>query len=123
MKNHKEAPAEKKQRARKIARTLGKTYPEARTARDTVLLEFLENLNDALVRELYNPDELHDRDLYFARLVSDARLPSATTIDGAKQLAEIRNILERASNINSPLRAALFDLGSLKITAETAAAV
>ena len=30
-------------------------HPAHRTARDTVLLEFLENLNDALVRELYTP--------------------------------------------------------------------
>jgi len=49
-------------------------HPAHRTARDTVLLEFLENLNDALVRELYTPEELHARSLHFGRLVTEAHL-------------------------------------------------
>jgi len=97
--------------------------PVQRTARDTVLLEFLENLNDALVRELYTPDELHARSLHFSRLVAEAHLPKVETVKDAAHLEKIRKALEEASEIDRPLRAALFDLGSLKITEDSAAAV
>ena len=95
-------------------------YPNDRTARDTMLLEFLDNLNDALVRELYAPDELHARSLYFGRLVSDARLPEINSIRDQGHLDEVRQALEDASDIGSLLRAALFDLGSLAMTEQAA---
>ena len=99
------------------------THPDARTARDTVLIEFLENLNDALVRELYFPDELHARSLYFGRLIIAARLPAISDVRDACHLEQIRTTLECASDINTPLRAALFDLGSLAMTEQAAANV
>jgi hypothetical protein len=97
--------------------------PGHRTARDTVLLEFLENLNDALVRELYTPDELHARSLHFGRFVTEARLPKVDAVKDAEHLEKIRKALEAASDINTPLRAALFDLGSLTMTEQDAEAV
>lgn len=99
------------------------TFPDALTARNTVLIEFLENLNDALVRELYNPEELHARRLHFGRLVTDAHLPAITAIRDASHLEEVRKPLEKASDINSPLRAALFDLGSLTMTEQSASKI
>ena len=98
-------------------------HPKHRTALDTVLLEFLENLNDALVRELYTPDDLHARSLHFGRFVAEARLPAITAIRDAAHLEEVRKALEKASDINAPLRAALFDLGSLTMTEQAAANV
>ncbi len=96
------------------------THPGHRTARDTVLLEFLENLNDALVRELYTPEELHARSLHFGCLVTEARLPKVEAVKDAEHLEKIRKPLEDASDINTTLRAALFDLGSLAITEQAA---
>jgi hypothetical protein len=96
------------------------SQPAHRTARDIVLLEFLENLNDALVRELYTPDELHAHSLHFGRLVTEARLPAVTAIRDATHLEEVRKALEKASDINAPLRAALFDLASLALTEKAA---
>ena len=93
-------------------------HPTAHTARDTVQLELLENLNDALVRELYTPEEIHARGLYFGRLVVEARLPAVTEVKDSDHLEIIRTTLERASDINTPLRAALYDLGSLQMTEE-----
>lgn len=98
-------------------------HPEARTARDTVLLDFLENVNDALVRELYTPDELHARNLHFGRLVTATPLPKVETVKDPVPLEDIRSALEHASEINSPLRAALFDLGSLNMTEQAATEV
>jgi hypothetical protein len=98
-------------------------HPGHRTARDTVLLEFLENLNDALVRELYTPDELHARSLHFGRLVTAANLPAVTAIRDATHLDEVRAAIEPAYDINSALRAALFDLGSLTMNDAAAADV
>ncbi len=92
--------------------------PNAHTARDTVQLELLENLNDALVRELYTPEELHDRGLYFGRLILEACLPAVTEVKDAAHLDEIRITLESTSDINTPLRAALYDLGSLQMMEE-----
>ena len=99
-------------------------HPAHRTARDTVLLEFLEDLNDALVRELYTPEKLHaEESLHFGRLVTAAHLPKGEPIRQLAHLEKIRKAIETASDIKSPLRAALYDLGSLRITEETAAAV
>jgi len=97
--------------------------PAHRVARDTVLVEFLENLNDALVRELYNPEELHSRNLHFGRLVTEGHLPDCEAIKDTDHLDEIRTALTSATDIKAPLRAALYDLGSLGIDALTASEV
>ena len=94
--------------------------PAAHAARNTVLLEFLQNLNDALVHELYSPDELHARSLYFGRLVTEAGLPFVTAVRDAAHLEIICTALEHAARIEAPLRAALFDLGSLTMTEQAA---
>lgn len=91
-----------------------------RTARDTLLLEFLENLNDALVRELYHPNKLQARGLHFGRFVSESGLPSITVIKNTAQLEEVRTALEAVYDINSILRAALFDLASLDLKEQAA---
>ena len=96
--------------------------PNVRTARDTVLLAFLDNLNDALVRELYFPVELHARGLYFGRLVAEAGFPLLTTVNSHTELDHIRAAHLRAADVQSPLRAALFDLGSLALAGQSAAA-
>jgi hypothetical protein len=98
-------------------------HPAQRSARDTVLLEFLENLNDALVRELYTPEELHARSLHFGRLVTEAKLPKVDAVKDIEHLEKIRKTIEDASDINTKLRAALFDLGSLTMTDLAAAKV
>jgi len=97
--------------------------PAHRVASDTVLVEFLENLNDALVRELYNPDELHSRNLHFGRLVTEGHLPDCEAIKDSVHLEEIRAALSSATDIMAPLRAALYDLGSVGIDALTASEV
>jgi adenine-specific DNA-methyltransferase len=94
-----------------------------RTARDTVLVEFLENLNDALVREIYDPEPLHARSLYFGRLVTEASLPKTDAIRDSEHLEKIRRAIEGASDINATLRAALFDLGSVTMAEKAASNV
>ena len=86
------------------------SHPQQHTARDTMQLEFLENVNDALVRQLYMPEEIRARNLDFPALVKGARLPGVTTIRNIAEVLDVRSSLERAADINSPLRAALFEL-------------
>lgn len=95
-------------------------HPTAHTALDTVQLQLLENINNALVRELYTPEELHSRGLYFGRIVVDACLPAVTEIENAGQIDQIRATLMQISDIKTKLRAALYDLGSLQMAEEEA---
>jgi adenine-specific DNA-methyltransferase len=87
-------------------------------ARDSECLTFLENINDGLVRELYNPTELHERGIHVAQLVMTARLPSVSSVETPEELKAIRTKLDEAYDIESPLRAALFDLVSLTMSEE-----
>jgi hypothetical protein len=90
--------------------------PEVRKAVDTVQLEFLEGLNDALARELYHPEELHGRGLHFGRMVMESGLPEVVKIQDEAQLDAVRRAIEKAYDIQTPLRAALFDLASMDMT-------
>ncbi len=90
--------------------------PEVRKAVDTVQMEFLEGLNDALARELYHPEELHGRGLHFGRMVMESGLPDVVKIQDEAQLDAVRRAIEKAYDIQTPLRAALFDLASMDMT-------
>lgn len=51
-------------------------HPHARSARDELLISFLEALIDALVAQLYYPDQFRAKRLDAAKLVSEANLPT-----------------------------------------------
>jgi hypothetical protein len=51
-------------------------------------------------------------------LVTQASLPNPTSISDLNQLETVRKALEDAYDINSPLRAAVYDFGSLQLDTE-----
>jgi len=97
-------------------------HPQARTARDELLISFLEALSDALVAQLYFPEKFRAKGLDAAKLVLAARLPNPDKIPDAKAMDAVRAALETAYDINQPLRAVLYDFGSIELAAEAEAA-
>jgi len=83
-------------------------------ARDAVMLSYFEQIIDALVYELYFPDELHSHDRYFMRLLQRENLP-ALNQPHENQIRQIRQIFERLFETNHPVRQALFFLDTLPI--------
>lgn len=82
-------------------------------SRDRLMLSLWEQVLDAIVYELYFPDELHAHGLHLFDLVEEVGLPEATTPD-AERLPYLRELFERIYDPGHPLRAALFALGSLE---------
>jgi len=98
-----------------------KSEPDGRTARDELLISFLDALCDALVSELYYPERFKAKGLYVAKLVTQARLPNPKRISELREMESIRKSLEDAYDINQPLRAVLYDFGSLELATEAEA--
>jgi len=97
--------------------------PTEQTATDSVQIEFLENLNNALVRELYYPEKLHEKNLFFGKIVSRTLPAKISDIKDASALDAIRKTLQTLTDIKHPLRAALYDLGSLELMEKEVARV
>lgn len=96
-------------------------HPQTRTARDELLISFLEALNDALVAQLYYPEQFRAKGLDAAKLVVAARLPNPEKIPDAKAMDALRAALETAYDIKHPLRAVVYDFGSMELAATEAA--
>jgi hypothetical protein len=97
-------------------------HPQARTARDELLISFLEALSDALVAQLYYPEQFRAKGLDAAKLVGQERLPNPDNILDPEAMDAVRAALEKAYDINQPLRAVLYDFGSMELAAEAEAA-
>ena len=90
------------------------TQPEAKTARDALMLGWWEQVLNGLVYELYFPEELHGKGLHLFDLASSAALPDLNSIPEPERLPRLRAEFERTYHINHPLRGALHTLRSLE---------
>lgn len=91
-------------------------HPQSRTARDELLLSFLEALNDAVVAQLYYPERFRIQGLDVAKQVIEARLPNPGKISNLEGMKAVREVLENAYDIKHSLRAAVYDFGSMELT-------
>ena len=94
-----------------------KTHIDIRStahARDAVMVSYFEQIINALVYELYLPEELHAHDRYFMRLIQQENLP---VLDQSQdtQIRQLRQIFERLFETKHPVRQNLFFLDSLPI--------
>jgi len=83
--------------------------------RDSLMLGYFEQILNALVYELYFPEDLHARGLRFFDLVTQANIPDIETMPEPKRLDALRKKFEELYDTNHRLRGAIFDLGSLDI--------
>lgn len=83
-------------------------------ARDAVMVSYFEQIIDALVYELYFPEELHSHDRHFMRLMQRENLP-ALNQSQENQIRQIRQIFEQLFETNHPVRQNLFFLDNLPI--------
>lgn len=83
-------------------------------ARDAVMASYFEQIVDALVYELYFPEELHSQDRYFLRLLQYENLP---VLDQSQdnEIRILRQTFERLFETNHPLRQNLFFLDNISI--------
>lgn len=84
------------------------------TAEDKLMLSYFEQIVDALVMELYLPEELHNHDKYFMRHLLSENLPAIETIKGDKMQA-LRQIFKQLFNSEHPIRANIYFLNSLEV--------
>jgi hypothetical protein len=89
-------------------------HPEAKTARDALMLGWWEQVLNGLVYELYFPNELHARGLQLFDQVAAAALPALADLPEPQRLDLLHQQFERTYHIDHPLRAAAFALGDLE---------
>lgn len=85
-------------------------------ARDSLMRDYYEQILNALVYELYLPDELHDAGLHIFDLVAAAKLPRIDNDkkDAPAKLVALRRKFEELYAPSHPLRAALQKLYTLE---------
>lgn len=89
--------------------------PYEPTPRDTLMLGYFEQILNALVYELYFPEDLHKKGLKIFDLVEKAELPDIETLPEPKRLPTLRDTFERLYDLKHPLRGALQTLRSLDV--------
>lgn len=83
-------------------------------ARDAVMLSYFEQIVDALVYELYFPEEIHSHNRYFMGLLQRENLPVLNQSQ-ENQLRQLRQTFERLFETNHPVRQNLFFLDNVSI--------
>jgi hypothetical protein len=83
-------------------------------AEERLMSNFFENLIDALVYELYFPEELHEAKKQFMSLVVQENLPDLDVIEGDK-VSALKQIVRRLTDKNHPLYNNLFFLDSVPV--------
>jgi adenine-specific DNA-methyltransferase len=83
-------------------------------AEERLMSNFFENLIDALVYELYFPEELHEANKHFMSLVAQENLPDLDTIESDK-VDTLKQIVRRLTDKNHPLYNNLFFLDSVPV--------
>ena len=83
-------------------------------ARDAVMMNYFEQIVDALIYELYFPDELHAQDRQFMRLLQLENLPALNNSQ-EDQIRHLRQIFERLFETNHPVRQNSLFLDSVSI--------
>jgi len=81
---------------------------------DKRMCRYFEEMIDALVMELYLPEELHEYDKYFMRYLLSENLPNLDTIKGEK-IPILREIFERLYDKEHPIRHNLFLLNTIPV--------
>lgn len=84
------------------------------TTDDKLMLSYFEQIVDALVMELYLPEELHSHDKYFVRHLLSENIPALESIKSDKMQA-LRQIFKRLFNSEHPIRANIYFLNSLEV--------
>ena len=81
---------------------------------DKRMNRYFEEIIDALVMELYLPEELHTYDKYFMRYVLSENLPTLETIQGDKT-EKMRQIFGKLFDKEHPIRHNLFLLNTIPV--------
>jgi adenine-specific DNA-methyltransferase len=84
------------------------------TAEDKLMLSYFEQIVDALVMELYLPEELHSHDKYFMRHLLSENIPAFDTLKGDKMNA-LRQIFKGLFDSEHPIRVNINFLNSLEV--------
>lgn len=84
------------------------------SADDQLMLSYFEQIIDAVVMELYLPEELHAGDKYFMRHLLQENLPNIDKIKGDK-MTELRVIFRRLFDRDHPIRTNIYFLRNLDI--------
>ena len=80
-----------------------------------LIAAFMEQWVNALVYELFFPQELHAAGLHFFDLIQAAHLPSLETLAEAERLPRLQAIFKTTYAPDHKLRQALYQLGSLDL--------
>jgi len=88
---------------------------ESESSRDSLMLGYFEQILNALVYELYFPEDLNAKGLRFFNLVEEAELPAIGSIPKGTRLGTIRHHFEQIYDLKHPIRAALQTLQSLDV--------
>ncbi len=80
---------------------------------DALMLSYFEQIINALVYELYLPDELHEAGRTFFEPLASEKLPALADIKG-DTLAHLRRIFERLFDREHPIRQNIFFLDTLE---------
>jgi hypothetical protein len=83
--------------------------------RDSLMVTFWDQVVNALVYELFFPDELHAAGLRLFDLVVAARLPMADSVTDRSFLDGLRQCFERLHDVKHPLYAALYTLSAVDV--------
>jgi len=85
-------------------------------SRDSLMRDYYEQILNALVYELYLPEDLHAAGLRFFEQLAATKLPeiSASPTDAAAQLADLRRKFEELYAPSHPLRASIQKLHTLE---------
>lgn len=84
------------------------------TAEDKLMLSYFEQIIDALVMELYLPEELHRYDKYFMKFMLTENLPKLEALKGDK-ITELKPIFKRLFDKDHPVRVNIYFLKTLEI--------
>jgi adenine-specific DNA-methyltransferase len=82
---------------------------------DPDIAAYIEQCVNALIYELFFPQELHAAGLHFFSLVEQAKLPALDSIPESERLTKLRALGELLNNTKHPLYAALYTLRGLEI--------
>lgn len=82
-------------------------------AKDRLMVAFFERLIDAIVYELYFPNELHKENKYFVSILENEKLVEIENM--GNKLEDIRQLAERFSDKNHAIKKNLFFIDSVEI--------
>ena len=91
-----------------------KDFDLINSAQDKLMLEYFEQLINAIVYELYLPEDLHPHGCVFAQLLQTEALPNLDDIPG-NELEAIRAICDRLSAPDHPIQQNLLTLDTLPV--------